>query len=295
MKKFTDWAKNKAATVSIALSNVEKNALTQTHEGLATDVTQSTRLNQGKISDALINGEITQEVMDLRWRMYKVMEAEDGLTIKLSGHDEDGKPQYEVKGKAFKIERPMVDTIDPYPLQMVVDNTEIKETQAETFNSLAGDSVEGLDYYTKTKNDKPIKVVRDNVPNFYLENYAKMLKVRKIDDTKSMIEFHVSIYPDEYDRTTRLLISTLKKQIENPLHGASMLDIQEVGFVTDKTLGSSNNLLFEYNNLVFDKIITYNGHYVIKFIGDIKTDGEYIMKKYIQEALEEKYRTKEKK
>lgn len=295
MKKITDWAKKKAATVSIALSNVEKNALTQTHEGLATDVTQSTRMNQGKISDALINGEITQEVMDLRWRMYKVLEADDNLIIKLNGYDDNDNPIYEVKGREFKIEKPIIDSVDSYPLQMVVDNTEIKSSQADTLATLTGDSVDGLDYYTKSKNEKPIKVIRENIPNFYLENYAKMLKVRKIDESKSMLEFHISIYPDEDDRTTRFLISSLKKQMENPQFGAAMFELKEINYVTEKTLGVSNNLLYEYNNIVFDKIVIFNGHYVVKFIGDIKTNGEYIMQKYVQEALELRYQTKEKK
>lgn len=293
MKKIKDWVNKKSAVIAVALSNVEKNALSQVGEGLGTDVNQSVRMNQGRIEDSLINGEITQEVMDLRWRMYKVMEADDKLVISLKGHDENGDPIYSVKGKEFKIEKPMIDSVDPYALQMVVDNSQIIESQSEALQDISGGSIEGLDYFTKTKNPKPIYVTRNVLPNFFLENYAKMLKVRKIDESKSMLEFHISVYPDEYDRTTRLLISAIKKTMENPLFGGSMLELQEISFVTNKTLGSSNNLFFEYNNLVFDKIITYNGHFVIKFIGDIKTNGQYIMEKYIQDALEERYRTKE--
>lgn len=296
MKKIKKLLNKNMSIISVALSNVEKNALSQTNEGLATDINQSTRLNQGKLSDSLINSEVTQEVMDLRWRMYKVMEADDKLTITLNGRDKDGNPIYSIKGKEFKIEKPMVDSVDPYQLQMVVDNTEIVTSQGDMFDMLSVDeSVNGLDYFTKAKNQKPINIIRNSTPNFYIEDFTKVLKIRKIDDEKSMIEFHVSIYPDEYNRKSRLFISAIKKQLENPLLNASMLDIEEISFVTNKTLGSSNNLLFEYNNLMFDKIITYNGHYVIKFIGNIKTNGEYIMAKYFQDILEEKYKNKEKK
>ena len=64
MKKIRDWVKNKSAILSIALSNVEKNALSQTNEGLSADVNQVSSINQGKVTDSLINGQVTQEVMD---------------------------------------------------------------------------------------------------------------------------------------------------------------------------------------------------------------------------------------
>lgn len=64
MKKITDWLKKKSAVVAIAVSNVEKNALSQTNEGLSADVNQVSSINQGKVTDSLINGQITQEVMD---------------------------------------------------------------------------------------------------------------------------------------------------------------------------------------------------------------------------------------
>lgn len=309
MGKITKWIKKQAAVASVALSNVEKNALSQTGEGLATDVNQSTRLNQGKISDSLINGEITQEVMDLRWRMYKVMEASETKTIKLEGYDENDNPIYKMGNKNLKITKPNLDNFDPYPAVLIVNNTEIGKSVHETFDisnleekavvedtgSATRAEISGHNYFVQDKNERPIKVKRSNAPNFYLEDYTKTLKIRKIDETKHLLEFYVSLYPDEYNRASRFFISNIKKVIENPQMGGTMLEIDEVGFITDKTQGAANNHLFEYNNLVFDKIVTHNGHYVVKFIADVKTNGQYIMEGYRQEKLDTKYENKEKK
>ena len=59
-----NWVANKTATVSIALANVEKNAFGQTGELLSSDVNHAQKHTQGQVADSLINGEITQEVME---------------------------------------------------------------------------------------------------------------------------------------------------------------------------------------------------------------------------------------
>ena len=311
MKKIKDWVKNKTAIVSIALSNVEKNAFSQTNEGLSADANQVQTINQGKISDSLINGEITQEVMDLRWRMYKVMEATDSVKANIKGYTKDGQPIYEMSKKNLNIKKPNLDPFDSYSIEMIVDNgdvvksvsegidTRVKEINTHINSNLDENvslgSISGHDYFTQEKNDKPIKLTRNVNPKFYLEQYTKTLKIRKIDKTKRLLEFYVSSYPDEYNRTSRLVISTIKKEIDNKTIYNSFLDIKTTSFVSNKTQGVNDNYIFEYDNMVYDKIVTHNGHFIIKFIADIKTDGEYIMEEYRQSILDEKYVNKEKK
>lgn len=309
MKKITDWIKKKSAVVSIALSNVEKNALSQTNEGLGTDVNKVNTLNQGTVTDALIKGQVTQEVMDLRWRMYKVMEHSDNLTATIEGYKENGQPIYSMSKKNIKIAKPNLDPFDPYKIEMIVDNEDIvksiydglddridvlDEAEENEHGKTIG-SISGHEYFTQQKNEKPIKVFREVTPSFFLESYTKMLKIRKIDDTKRLLEFYVSSYPDEYNRTSRLVISTIKKEYENKTLYNPFLDIKGVTFISEKTQGVNDNHLFEYDNLAFDKIVFHNGYYIVKFIADVKIDGEFIMEKYRQTILDNKYENKEKK
>ena len=60
--KLTKWVKKQINILMLALSNVEKNALGQTSPEMASNVNQVQRHKQGMLSDALIRGEITQEV-----------------------------------------------------------------------------------------------------------------------------------------------------------------------------------------------------------------------------------------
>jgi hypothetical protein len=56
---------------------------------MSTNITQSQRLTQGQVLDSLVNGEVTQEVMDLRWRTYKIMQA-SCFTAEITGYEVDG-------------------------------------------------------------------------------------------------------------------------------------------------------------------------------------------------------------
>ena len=87
MKKIKNWVKKKAAIMSLALANVEKNVFGQNGEPLSSYVNQERRHTQGQLADSLVHGEITQEVIDLRWRTYKVMRASEGVTAEIVGYD----------------------------------------------------------------------------------------------------------------------------------------------------------------------------------------------------------------
>lgn len=311
------WVRRQLGVISLALSNVEKNSLSQTNEGLGTDTNQSMRLNQGKISDSLINGEITQEVIDLRWRTYKILKATEGVTAEIVGYDEDGLPITKVRQTNHQksLINVKLDSFDVEQLEMVIDNTEIVintydvldnekiNIDSEVTNIVNDDgeitsasygSISGYDYFTTNKTEKPIKITRETIPNFEIENFTKQLKIRKGKGTERRLEFYVSAYPDEYNRTSRLFISNIKKAMKNSL-SQTMLEIKEVEFITYKSLGVNDFLNFKYEIEKFDKIIEFNGFYVIKFIGNVIINGDNIFEKYKEEELENKYKNKLKK
>lgn len=59
-----DWIKRKAAMLSLAMANVEKNSLSQIGDSIESNVNQERRHTQGTLLDGMIHGELTQEVMD---------------------------------------------------------------------------------------------------------------------------------------------------------------------------------------------------------------------------------------
>jgi len=109
-----------------------------------------------------------------------------------------------------------------------------------------------------------------------------------------MLEFYVSKYPDEYNRTSRLFISEVKKIMNDGIK-STMLDLKNVNFITYKTLGSDDFLEYEYDNISFDKIVEFNGYYIVKFIGKVKISGNDILEIHRVAELDKKYEQKLKK
>lgn len=337
---ITDYLKRKMALLSMALAKVEKEALNETSDGVGvgnSGMEQS--FHEGRLADALLKGEITQSVKELRWRMYKVLNASENFNTRITGYNEEtGLPITETtKDENQPLKKVKVDSEDPYEVELVVTNEDIIKSISEAFNNdklkvhseeevekfnknnemfnLVGDGYElnsfgdlvkideekeknrtlGQikfdDMVSSMKSDKSIIVHRSFRPKFEIEQYTKKLVVRDIDGDTKLLEFYISKYPDEFDRKTRLLVSEIKKAIKNP-RSSDILDIEKVGFVTYKALGTNDGMEYIYEIKNFHKIIEYDGHYIIKFMTKPIINGQFIYDTHKLEELEEKYLTK---
>lgn len=313
------WLKRKAAIISLAMAGVEKNALAQKNDGLESNVNQERRHTQGQLMDSLKQGVLTEEVKNLRWRMYKVMKAAEGIKAEITDYviDENGdEVPVTIVGKINNkkdLNRIKLDTYDDYPLEMIVDNTDISSGGNTALNNdfieLYGDvkvsvdkdgdtvtsygEIKSEEYASTNKSEKPITIGRMFIPKFEIEKYTSKLNVRKINKEERLLEFYISQYPDIDDRKTNLLINDIKKAMINPL-SATFLEIKEVGFITYKTIGADDFLEYQYDVVSLDKIITFNGHYVIKYKATVKVDGHNILEQHRMEELDLKYDKKEK-
>lgn len=326
IKTIKKWGANKLATISLAMANVEKNTLSQIGEPLGTDISKFQRHTQGQLADSLINGEVTQEVIDMRWRMYKIMRETEGVTAEIVGYDENGMPIVKTSKRNVKagLKKVKLDTFDDYPLEMIIDNSEIvlggsqamdndnisifdeviinqttgpKDDDGEPGKiewSASHGSISGTEYFATNKAERPIMIIRNQIPKFRLETYTKKLNIRKINETERLLEFYVSKYPDEYNRTSRLFLSDLKKAIIEP-EKSTIIEFSGVNFITYKSMGVNDFLEFEYEIISYDKIIEYNGFYVIKFIANVKIDGRDILEEHRVVELDNKYNEKRKK
>lgn len=306
--------------LSLAMANVEKNSLSQIGDSIESNVNQERRHTQGTLLDGMIHGELTQEVMDFRWRMYKIMKASEGLKATITEYvkDEEGNElPVTVLSKVDKkrgLKKIKLDTFDDYELEMVVDNTELSVGKDESISNdflnihekpimsvnefgeevATHGEISSDAYFASTKTNLPIMVNRTFIPKFEIEDFTKKLHVRKINETDRLLEFYVSMYPNEDVKNNNLFINQLKKVIENPSM-TPFLDIKEVNFITHKTLGAYDFLEYKYEIIKLDKIVTFNGNYVIKYIAKTIIDGNDIMEEYRRTELDEKYANKEKK
>jgi hypothetical protein len=314
--KIKNWITNQIARIMFSVSNVEKNALGQNGQTLETDINKHQRLTQGQLADSLINGEVTQEVLNLKWRTYKILKATEGVKSTITGYDEDGLPMVKTTkiNPKLGLKKVKVDSFDDYKLEMVLDNTEIAMSTTDSMSndnlsildsvlenydddgnlvSVSHATINATEIMATEKAERPIKINRQSPPNFFIENYTKKMNIRKINKKERLFEFYVSKYVDEYNRTTRLFQSSVKKAIEGV--NQTFLEFDSIEFVTYKTIGIQDFLLFKYNKITFDKIVEFNGFYVIKFKGEVEINGNDILDEHKVEELEKKYEQKLKK
>ena len=69
-----NWLYSQILAIMVALSNVERNTLKQSGGSLSDDANQEQQINQNQFILDLIQGRVTQEVKNLRWRMYKILD-----------------------------------------------------------------------------------------------------------------------------------------------------------------------------------------------------------------------------
>ena len=261
-------------TVSLALANVEKNALGQGGEALSNDANTVQRQRQGMLSDDLMQGKITEEVITLRARMYRILEESDNYT-------------YCEGERGYKVDKNTVDRkikgepSDEYKVELVVNNEKIPVDFADAID------------YIDLPAESPIIIGRDIMPKFKIESYTDKLYIKSIDKENKLLEFHLSKYKDQYDKKTGFFINHVKKAIANP-RNSDLLDFNQVGFVSFNTIGCNNFLEYQYGNVEFDKIVDYNGSYVIKFKCKVTVNGESVTEKYSNDDLDERYANKEK-
>jgi len=310
LNKVKKWAKKNMAMLSISLANVEKNALGQRAETLSDDVNHVRRNTEGQLADSLLQGEVTQEVMDLRWRTYKILKESSGHITEIVGYDKDGYPITRTykKDKTKGLENIKLDEYDTYQIEMCLFNDEVTLSISDTLGTKyiegkeepvkvkedenAVGSISGDKYFSFYKPKRHITVERKFAPKFEIETYTKKLIVRYINEETRLLEFYVSKYPDEYNKTSKLFLKEIEKAIKNPF-SVNMLDLPKVSFITNGTIGADDFHLYQYKELVFDKIIEFDGNYVIKFKAKIGINGEDILEKHRQEELDKKYKNKE--
>lgn len=312
------WLKSTMGAIVFATGSVGKAALSQGEgAGLGNGAKQHRRHRQGSLADDLKQGQVTQQVQELRWRMYKVLEESQKFKTKVVGYDEDGFMLTETvinsdaptsKNTLSKIK---VDDNDNYDLELVVNNDEVTLSVHDALSGVEGigDILNSVDengdqattigeingelYESMNKPERVIACTREFRSKFEIEKFAKKMNVRTISEDEKLLEFYVSIYPDEYNRKSRFFISEIKKAIKNP-RMCDFLDLKTVEFVSYNTIGVKDLYEFEYEIVKFDKIIEFGGYYVIKFKAKTIKNGVSLYDKFKEgaEELIEKYKNK---
>lgn len=249
-----------------------------------------------RVSHALLKGEVTQAVEELRYRTYKVdREAKTyeyiAPTLAFKRDKQDNKfVSYENSDELDII------TIQPNDVNvpgLTYDMKDYDFTKAEIINGEQQDILLDIGRF-KNKKEYIIKLKRNFVSRYKLEEYTKRLVVKKLDDTHSILDFYVSKYPNDKDLKSKGFVREIEK-IKNERMKSDVLDIDEVSFVTNHAFKCVDMLEFQFDNLRYRDVIEFDGHYIVRFKSRILKNGIDLTDRFYSKTMDDKYKNKVKK
>lgn len=302
--------KNLITGISMAMSSVEKNALKQTDDFMSSDITKNQRLNQGTLLDSLINGEVTQEVENLRWRTAKVFAESAKIRSVITGYDDNGYPivEYIRLNKTLIPPEVLTGSTDSLNIEMVVNNREIAKSVTDTLYEFESSDLKNVieeftdkDGHTvrkyktvsatkgklMTKAEKKIYVVRSEIPMFEFEQHIIKVMVKEKNEVEKQLDCYISKCPNTNVPTSTQFLNELSKIKDGKR--THIFNVDKLGFITESDIGVEDEFIYEYGKIRLDTIIDHKGYYIVKLICEPLIDGEYVNEKYRVEEIDKKY------
>ena len=290
MKKF--WLKIKYLFNSFfyGMSAADKAIMTSSNDN--ENIVINKEVKDERVSKALLRGELTQEVQELRYRTYKV--------------DRESKT-FEYFSPTLAKKKELNDT--KFIKFENSDNLELVTIQPNNFNvGTINDALKDIDI-NKIENETEISVnvgqfkqpksynieiIRNEyaIPRYYLEEYTKRLVVRKFSPkTKFMLDFYVSKYPNIMDLKSKGFIREIER-IKNEGWKSDIIDFSGVHFITLHAYQLDDMIEFKFKYPVFQEIIEFDGHYIIRFKATIAKQYD-TMNDFYSKTMDEKYKKKQ--
>lgn len=235
------------------------------------------QVEDNRVSKALLKGEITQEVEELRYRTYLVDKESKGF--------EYFTPTLALKKEAQDTRFLKYDDSDGLELITSQPNDFIVENVYETLEQVGG---------RRKKTDFRIKIKRDFIPRYYIEEYITRLDVKKLNDNHVILDMYVSKYPNSMDFKSKGFIKEIEK-IQNEKIKSDILDYEEISFTTHHAYKINDLVKFLFRNIWFKEVVEFDGHYIVRFKASFNQDTIDLTKIFYSKSMDEKYKNKEKK
>lgn len=297
MKKF--WLKIKYLFNSFfyGMSAADKAIMTSSNDN--ENIVINKEVKDERVSKALLRGELTQEVQELRYRTYKV-DRESKTFEYFSPTLAKKKELNDTKFIKFENSDNLeLVTIQPNNFNVGTINDALKDidiNKVETFESNIENETEISVNVGQFKQPKSynIEIIRNEyaIPRYYLEEYTKRLVVRKFSPkTKFMLDFYVSKYPNIMDLKSKGFIREIER-IKNEGWKSDIIDFSGVHFITLHAYQLDDMIEFKFKYPVFQEIIEFDGHYIIRFKATIAKQYD-TMNDFYSKTMDEKYKKKQ--
>lgn len=286
MGNLKNKVNNLITGLMVGIKNTENEIFTQLGGSTVADSTISQEAHSSRVSKALLKGELTQEVKELRYRTYMV-------------DREAKKYEYFSPTLAKKVTKDVskfvkYENADNLKIITIQPNERKVESLTEYESRNTTDISEG-NIFVEPKKEFTIKITRNFVPRFKIEDFTTRLAVFEIEKkVKVRLDFYVSKYPNKSVFISKGFVREVEDIRDNGVR-SDILGIETVSFTTNHAYILDDMIEFEFNNIVFEKVIEYDGHYILRFNANIVKNGVDELNNFYNKEMAERYKNKEKK
>lgn len=265
------------ASLFYGMRKTEDTVLTQMNNASDDNVGVHKEIHEERVSKALLRGEVTQEVIDLRYRTYEVdkkskdFEFFSPFLARDNGTKDSKKVKYENE--------------DCRELVLIQPNHAITES--------IGDALKRVDVKESLKEDFLIVIKRNFTPRFRLEEFATRLVVKRgDDDTSAILDFYVPKYKSNTNFRLNAFLTDVVS-IKDKWVKSDTIDFDSVFFITSHAYGVPDMFSFRFDEPVYLETIEYDGNYILRFVSRIYDGGTDLTKEYYSERMAKKYENHE--
>jgi hypothetical protein len=268
--------------VGVSIAGADS-AVFSTNKGQDSNVVVVSQKEQGSaLMQAMLKGEITQEVEDLRYRTY-LIEEESGKN-EVIGIGEEDMVSFAIPAQFNK---PKIEEIETDFKTVLTQNVDAVSTGIN-------DNVQDENgFINKIKEYYPLTIERDCMSRFPIEKYCHQIVVKEKDGLYQL-DLYFTIYPDTIDRIKRMFTNEIQKLYDKKIRMNDVNDIQTIQFTTNKAWGMDDNKLFKFKIDSYKECSKFNGYYILKFYAESLIYGEKITDKYFSQNIRKKYDENEK-
>jgi len=279
--------RNIVISLVYGLKNTELDILkTKTEESDTQSIEQQQVTNT--LADALLKGEVTQEVMLLRDRNYFVLEESKKYDVTLENFIVNHKTgevtgTLKSKKKNMMVGKPKVFE-DDYKMIITMETPMVTNNILDTMNAISGVELE--------KTDTALKFEYEWNEKFKLHKYVRKIVIRKKEN-----DFIVDLYVPKLYVKSDSLDSKFEAEITNVISKKikpNNLCFDNISFISDNAYGTEDLNEFKFEMEGFKSITEFQNVYILTYKVTPKIFENKITDKYIVPELREKYANKEK-
>ncbi len=286
------WLKKifRKLTISLAfgLKNTELDILKTKTEGSDTQSIEQQQVTN-LLADALLKGEVTQEVMLLRDRNYFVLEESKKYDITLENFIVNHKTgevtgELKTKKKNMMVGKPKIFE-DDYKMIISMETPIIVNNILDTMNAISGVELE--------KVETNLKFEYEWNPKFKLHRYVRKVAVRRKEN-----DLVIDLYVPKLFTKSDSLDSKFEAEITNVITKKikpNNLCFDKLTFISDNAYGTEDLNEFKFEMTDFKTINEFQNVYILTYKVTPIIFENKLTDKYIIPELREKYTNKERK